>query len=39
MLPFGVRWEMHLGALAAVLAVGLVAYRFKALGAGDVKLI
>ena len=39
MLPFEVRWELHLGALVAALAVGLVAYRFKALGAGDVKLI
>ena len=39
MLPFEVRWEMHLGALVAVLAVGLVCYRFKILGAGDVKLI
>ncbi len=39
MLPFEVRWELHLGALGAVLAVGLVAYRFNALGAGDVKLI
>ena len=39
LLPFEVRWELHLGALAAVLAVGLVAYRFNVLGAGDVKLI
>lgn len=39
LLPFDVRWELHLGALGAVLTVGLVAYRFNALGAGDVKLI
>ena len=38
-LPFEVRWELHLGALVAVLAVGLVVYRFDGLGAGDVKLI
>ena len=39
MLPFEIRWEFHVGALVAVFVVGLVAYRFKALGAGDVKLI
>lgn len=39
LLPFEVRWELHLGALATVFAVGLVGYRFNALGAGDVKLI
>lgn len=39
LLPFDIRWELHLGALGTVLVAGLVAYRFKALGAGDVKLI
>ena len=38
-LGFSVAWISHIGALAAVLIVGLVAYRFKAMGAGDVKLL
>jgi prepilin peptidase CpaA len=36
---YEVAWLSHIGALAAVLFVGLVAYRFAALGAGDVKLL
>ncbi len=36
---YSVAWLSHIGALAAVLFVGLVAYRFGALGAGDVKLL
>jgi Flp pilus assembly protein protease CpaA len=36
---YEVAWLSHIGALAAVLFVGLVAYRFGALGAGDVKLL
>jgi len=36
---YSVAWLSHIGALAAVLSVGLVAYRFGALGAGDVKLL
>jgi len=36
---YAVAWWSHLGALAAVLTVGLVAYRFGAMGAGDVKLL
>lgn len=38
-LGYSVAWLSHIGALAAVLFVGLVAYRFGALGAGDVKLL
>ena len=36
---YAVAWLSHLGAMAAVLVVGLVAYRFNVLGAGDVKLL
>ena len=36
---YSVAWLSHLGAMAAVLFVGLVAYRFGVLGAGDVKLL
>lgn len=36
---YSVAWLSHLGALVAVLVVGLVAYRFGVLGAGDVKLL
>jgi prepilin peptidase CpaA len=36
---YAVAWLSHLGAMAAVLVVGLVAYRFSVLGAGDVKLL
>lgn len=36
---YSVAWLSHLGALGAVLLVGLVAYRFGVLGAGDVKLL
>jgi prepilin peptidase CpaA len=36
---FEVAWLSHLGAMFAVLVVGLVAYRFGAMGAGDVKLL
>ena len=38
-LGYSVAWLSHLGAMAAVLIVGLVAYRFGAMGAGDVKLL
>lgn len=36
---YSVAWMSHLGALAAVLLVGLAAYRFGVLGAGDAKLL
>ncbi len=36
---YSVAWFSHLGAMSAVLIVGLVAYRFGAMGAGDVKLL
>ena len=36
---FAVAWLSHLGAMACVLIVGLLAYRFGAMGAGDVKLL
>ncbi len=36
---YAVAWLSHLGAMAAVLVVGLVVYRFNVLGAGDVKLL
>lgn len=38
-LDYDVAWLSHIGAMAAVLAVGLVIYRFGAMGAGDVKLL
>ena len=38
-LPFETPWWSHIGAAVTVFAVGLIAYRFRALGAGDVKLI
>ncbi len=39
LLPFETTWWSHLGAALAVFCVGLIAYRLRALGAGDVKLI
>lgn len=36
---YSVAWLSHIGAMAAVLIVGLIAYRFGAMGAGDVKLL
>ena len=36
---YAVAWLSHIGAMAAVLTVGLLAYRFSLLGAGDVKLL
>ncbi len=36
---YAVAWFSHIGAMAAVLIVGLVAYRFGWMGAGDVKLL
>ena len=36
---YAVDWLSHFGALVCVLSVGLLAYRFGALGAGDVKLL
>jgi len=36
---YAVAWWSHIGAMAAVLCVGLLAYRFGLLGAGDVKLL
>lgn len=38
-LPFETPWWSHIGAAVVVFSVGLIAYRFRALGAGDVKLI
>ncbi|MEE8534758.1 MAG: prepilin peptidase [Kiloniellales bacterium] len=39
LLPDPVDWLSHLGAILAVFVAGLVAYRFRVLGAGDVKLL
>ena len=39
LLPVDTDWISHAGAAASVFAVGALAYRFKALGAGDVKLL
>jgi prepilin peptidase CpaA len=39
LLGIPVDWLSHLGAALSVLVVGMVAYRFKVLGAGDVKLL
>lgn len=39
LLPLDTAWLSHVGAAAAVFAVGLVAYKFNALGAGDIKMI
>jgi prepilin peptidase CpaA len=40
LLPPGqISWLSHLGAGAAVLAVGLLVFRFSFLGAGDIKLL
>ena len=36
---YAVAWFSHIGAMAAVLMVGLVTYRFGWMGAGDVKLL
>lgn len=36
---YAVAWFSHIGAMAAVLIVGLVTYRFGWMGAGDVKLL
>lgn len=36
---YAVAWLSHLGAMASVLTIGLLAYRFGVLGAGDVKLL
>ena len=38
-LDYAVAWLSHIGVMAAVLVVGLVAYGFRVLGAGDVKLL
>ncbi len=38
-LPFDTDWISHAGAAAAVFLSGALAYRFKVLGAGDVKLM
>jgi prepilin peptidase CpaA len=40
LLPPGeIEWWSHLGAGAAVFVVGLLAFRFSLLGAGDIKLL
>ncbi len=36
---YAVAWFSHIGTMAAVLIVGLVAYPFGAMGGGDVKLL
>jgi len=36
---YAVAWFSHIGAMAAVLIVGLVAHRFGWMGGGDVKLL
>ena len=38
-MGFSVAWLSHIGVMAAVLVIGLVAYGFGVLGAGDVKLL
>lgn len=38
-LPVHTQWTSHLGAAATVFAVGLVLFRFRVLGAGDIKLM
>lgn len=39
LLPFETAWLSHIGAALTVFFVGMVAYRFRVLGAGDIKLI
>ncbi len=39
LLPFETAWLSHIGAAVTVFLVGMVAYRFRVFGAGDVKLI
>ena len=39
LLPYKTEWLSHFGAASLVFVVGLVAYKYKALGAGDIKLI
>lgn len=39
LLPFKTNWLSHLGVAFLVFSVGLFFYKFKILGAGDVKLI
>jgi prepilin peptidase CpaA len=38
-VPIGTDWLGHVGSLGLMLAIGVPAYRFRVLGAGDVKLI
>ena len=38
-LPVQTHWISHLGAAVSVLVGGLILYRFRLLGAGDVKLM
>ena len=37
--PFDTNWISHAGAAISVFLGGVLAYRFKALGAGDMKLL
>jgi len=39
LVPFQTHWLSHLGTAGATFVVGLIVYRFRLLGAGDVKLI
>ncbi len=39
LLPFDTDWISHAGAATAVFLSGALAYRFKLLGAGDIKLM
>lgn len=39
LLPYETPWLSHIGAAMAVFVVGMAAYRFRVLGAGDIKLI
>jgi prepilin peptidase CpaA len=39
LLPIQTHWVSHLGAAASVFAIGLALYRFRVLGAGDIKLM
>lgn len=39
LLPIGTDWISHLGAAAAMFVAGALAFRFRVLGAGDVKLL
>ena len=39
LIPFQTYWLSHLGTASATFVVGLIVYRFRLMGAGDIKLI